>query len=403
MKNTFVFFLLNPFLGLIQAFKHYNDTWAKNSAWVFVIFYGFTMNRPEEMDSSRYVLRLKELYEASVNWDSFLANFYSDDGSTIDIYQPLITYLLSLVSDNGNILFAIFGIVFGYFYSRNIWMLLDLLKGRSMNLQLWILLFTFISVIGFWELNGVRMWTAAHVFFYGTFNYIVNQNKKGLLIAILSILIHFSFVLPVSILFFFLIVKLPWKILYFIFIASFFVSVLNISSIGEFFGNIAPEFLVPKIKSYTSDEYVETVSEGPIGNWYVQYYSKMLGWFIFIMISVIFFTSLSKIKSNKIFSNLFIFTLLFLIVGNIMSLVPSGNRFLIIGRLFAMSLLFLFYIEYDDFIFKRWTKILSPILLFYLIISLRTSFETITFITILGNPIAAIFLDLPIPLISMFK
>ena len=79
MKNTFVFFLLNPFLGFIQAFKHYKDNWAKNSVWVFVIFYGFTMNRPEEMDSSRYVLRLKELYEASVNWDSFLANFYSDD------------------------------------------------------------------------------------------------------------------------------------------------------------------------------------------------------------------------------------------------------------------------------------------------------------------------------------
>ncbi len=403
MKNTFIFFLLNPFLGFIQGFKHYKQTWAINSVWVFVIFYGFTMSRPEEKDSSRYVTKLHELYAAPISWESFTNNFYSEEGNAIDVYQPLLTYLVSLVTDNGNILFALFGVVYGYFYSRNIWLLFGLLKDKYMDRNLWVLLIAFFCVIGFWELNGVRMWTAAHIFFYGVFTYIEKENKKGLLIAASSILVHFSFALPVSILLFFLVVKLPWKILYFIFIASFFISELNIGSIGEFFSNIAPEFLVPKIKSYTSDEYVEVVSEGSLGNWYIQYYTKMLGWFIFVMVSTIYFSSLSMLKADKKFSRFFIFTLLFLSVGNVMSLVPSGGRYLIIARLFAIALLFLFYVKYEVVIYKRWVTLLSPMLVFFIIVSIRASLETVTFVTVLANPILAVFIDAPIPIDTLIK
>ena len=197
------------------------------------------MFRPESMDANRYVLKLQSLYDAPLSWDSFLANFYSDDGSTVDIYQPLVTYIMALFTNNGNFLFAVFGIVMGYFYSRNIWLLLDTTKDKRITGTLWIVLFTFASIIGYWELNGVRMWTAAHIFFYGTFLFVIKGNKKGALIAALSVLVHFSFVLPVSILLFCYLVKLPWKLLYFIFIASFFVSELNISSIGDFLWNIA--------------------------------------------------------------------------------------------------------------------------------------------------------------------
>ena len=403
LNNAIVLFFLSPILGVIQAFKHYKEVWAKNSVWFFVVFYGFTMYRPEAMDSNRYVERLKFLYNAPVNWDSFASSFYSDEGTTLDIYQPLVTYVMSLFTNSGNLLFAVFGIVFGYFFSRNIWLLLDYTKGKKMNAALWILLASFACVIGFWELNGVRMWTAAHIFFYGAFQFLVNRKKNGLLIACSCVLVHFSFVLPIAILVFYNFVKLPWKLLYFAFIASFFVSELNIHFIGDLLGNYAPEFLLPKVKTYTSDEYVDTLAEAPLVNWYVVYYLKCVGWAIFVMISSIYFSSIASIKSDKSFSNLFGFTLLFLTIGNFMSLLPSGTRYLTIARLFAMALLFLYYLWYESKLYRKHLLFVTPFLVFFLIISIRVACETTTFATVLTNPIIALFIDAPVPLINLLK
>jgi len=404
LNNAFLLFLINPFIGMIQAFKYYRFPWAKNSLWLFVIFYGFTMFRPEAMDSSRYVARLEVLYDAPLSWDTFIANFYSAEGNSIDIYQPLVTWVLALFTKNPNVLFAVFGIVFGYFYSRNIWLLFEVAGNRRFEKSLWILIFAFASVIGFWELNGVRMWTAAHIFFYGAFIFIIKGERKGMMIAAASILVHFSFVLPVAILVAYTMVKLPWKILYLVFIASFFVSELNIGSVGTFLGGIAPEFLVPRINSYTSDDYVESVSNAEAAtNWYVTYYLKSLGWVIFIMISFIYFSNLARIKSNRAFSHFFGFAILFLSIGNLMSMIPSGGRYLTIARLFALALLFLFYVWYDSLSYRKFLVTLSPLLLFFIIVSIRISFETTTFVTILANPIIALFIDVPIPLIAFFK
>lgn len=403
MKTPFLLFLLNPFIGVIQAFKHYREAWAKNSIWLFVIFFGFTMFRPEAMDSNRYVQRLQVLYDSPLSWDTFLANFYSEEGNTVDIYQPLITYFLSLFTKNANLLFAVFGIFFGYFYSRNIWLLLDAARNKPLNRTMWILIFAFASVIGYWELNGVRMWTAAHMFFYGAYLFLIQGKKNGYLIALASILVHFSFVLPVAILSVYTIVKIPWKILYFVFLASFSVSELNIGSVGERLKAIAPEFLVPRINSYTNDQYLETIAEAVQTNWYVTFYLKALGWFLFIMITYVYFFGLTKIKSNKAFSNFFGFTILFLTVGNLMSLIPSGGRYLTIARIFALALLFLFYIWYGTTMYRRYLTTLSPLLIFFIIVSLRISFDTTTFLTLLGNPVIAVLVDFPVPLISLFK
>jgi hypothetical protein len=403
LKNSIILFLISPFIGVIQAFKHFRENWAKNSIWFFVSFYGFTMFRPEEMDSYRYVLKLKLLYDSPLTWEVFKSSFFTEEGGSIDIYEPVITYFLSLFTDNGNILFCVFGLVFGYFYSRNIWLLLESAKQARMNKMLWVIIFTFAFVIGFWELNGVRMWTAAHIFFYGAYHLIIKGNKKGFFIAAASMLVHFSFAMPVALLAFFVFVKLPWRILYFIFIASFFVSELNIGFVGSFMSRLAPEFLLPKISSYTSDEYVETVAAGPIGNWYVRYYTKSLGWAIFIMVSTIYFSGLTLLKSNKKFSDFFSFTLLFLTFGNLMSQMPSGGRYLTIARLFAMALMFLFYILYDNKLYKKRMAFVSPLLVFYIIISVRVAFDTVTFGTLLTNPIIAAFLNEPIPLINFIK
>jgi len=404
LKNNFILFLFSPFIGFVQAIKHHNERWAKNSVWLFVIFYGYTMCRPEIMDSSRYVTKLKELYNTPLNWDVFVANFYSEESSTVDIYQPLLTYILSLVTDNGNILFAVFGIFFGYFYSRNIWLLLDYSKNQRMTNMMIAIIVTFSCVVGFWNLNGVRMWTAAHMFFYGTFLLLVHGNRKGLVIAVLSILVHFSFILPIGVLLFFYFIKIPWRILYFFFIASFSITTLNLDSVRSRLESIAPDFLLPRVKSYTSEEYVEVISDlNASGNWYISYYNTSVSWYLMILFSFIYFSSAKSNTYSKSFSNLFGFSLLLMSIGNITSLMPSGSRYLLLAQLFGMALIYFYYVVFNDKEFKKWALFVSPLLFFYIIVSIRISFDTISFMTVLTNPILATIIDLPIPLIDLIK
>jgi len=369
--------------------KYYKQAWAKNGVWLFVIFYGFTMAKPVGMDSSTYVFKLQQLYNAPLSWENFVLNFYSEEGKMVDIYQPLVTYVLSLFTQNGNVLFAIYGFVLGYFYSRNIWFLIERMKGLRMNGYLILFLVAFASIIGFWELNGVRMWTAAHIFFYGAFLYLVKGNKKGVIIAITSVLVHFSFILPIGVLILFRFVRLPIRFLYFFYIFSFFIAELQLGAVQNLLLSYAPEFLVPRVNSYLGESYVEK---------YIVYYRKSMSWFIVIVISAIYFTHSTIMNKNV--KRLFGFSLLFLAVGNVVLQIPSGGRFLLVAELFGMAFLFLYMLENKNIKIKYLVKMLSPLLVFYIIVSIRVSFQTITFGTILTNPIIAVFAELRIPLLK---
>ena len=396
--------MVSPFLGFIQAFKHYKEDWAKNSVWLFVIFYGYTMYRPEIMDSSRYVISLINLYNMPMTWDVFTSSLYSEESDKADIYQPLITFILSRFTNNGNILFAVFGIVYGYFYSRNIWMILDLSKGKKIEWELWVVIIAFICVLGFWNLNGVRMWTAAHIFFYGVFQYLVLGRRKGIFIAILSVFVHFSYILPIGVFLVFILSKIPWRFLYYLFLGSFFISSMNVPTIKAKLESVAPDFLLPRVNSYTSDEYVDIVSDmNESINWYVKYYSSALMWVLVGLFTLIYFSKFSKFKDDKSFSNLFGFSLLILSIGNITSLLPSGGRFVLLAQLFGVALLVYYYVRFDDFLYKKYLQFFMPLLYFFIVVNIRISFDTVSFMTIFSNPILSAMVDLPIPLINLIR
>ncbi|MEQ8530260.1 MAG: hypothetical protein RIB86_00280, partial [Imperialibacter sp.] len=129
IKNTaLVLFLINPFAGFIHGFLFSHEKWSKNAVWLFVIFYGFTMVKPDGMDSARYVQKLQTNYYGT-DWQSFKDGFYSATGEQVDIYEPTIVFFISRITDSGDALFAVFGLVFGFFYSRNLWMVLRYKPG----------------------------------------------------------------------------------------------------------------------------------------------------------------------------------------------------------------------------------------------------------------------------------
>ncbi|MDN3676674.1 hypothetical protein QWY90_05040 [Flavobacterium paronense] len=400
MKTSILFFIFSPFFGLIKAFKNYKAVWAKNAIWFFVIFFGFTMYFPPGSDVDRYNAKLESLYYSPVNWDNFSSSFFSADYDgevSYDIYAPIILYCVSTFTNNGNVLFGIFAIVFGYFFSRNIGFLFDLVPKNKMNIYLWILLISFTVTVGFWQLPTVRMWTAAHIFFYGAYIYIIKNNYRGLLIVLSSILVHFSFALPVAIFLLYFFVRIPYFILYVFFITTFFISEINVSVLGSRLESILPTFLLPKVKVYTDEDYGDAyVTYYSSFSWFMVYFRKAAGWFITFFLSYIFFSGRKFLAANLNFRFFYSFTLFFLAIGNIMNLVTSGSRYLLIAYLFAFATIFYYVQSNYNTVLEKWMRILSPLLVFYIIVSIRLSLDTISISTIFLNPFLVFFLDLPV-------
>lgn len=398
MKNAFFYFILFPFLGLINAIRHYRSSWAKPTMIAFVAFFGMSMVKSDTVDSTRYVQNLEVMYNSDKDFDTIQNGFYSGEDGQVDIYVTLTTFVFSLFTDNGNILFLFFGLVFGYFYANNIWLVLSQSVGK-LRWEQHLLLAAFSLVIGFWNINGVRMWTAAHVFFYGGFLYLFHDRKKGMLIAATSILIHFSFILPFVLLLAYSLVRLNFRFLYIFYIASFFIAELNIDFIRTTLETNLPDFMLPKVKTYFNEDYLEGYEEVVVSaNWYILYYKKILTYFMVIFISILFFKANPSVKTRKLLG----FSLLFLAVANILSLLPSGARFLNVAFLFSLAASFIILSNSKEVFIIKSIRFLSPLLILFCIISVRLSLDYFN-VTTLTNPVIVMLTNINEPLINFIK
>ena len=398
MKNAFFYFIMFPFLGFISALKNYRSSWAKPTIIAFVAFFGLSMVKNDNADSARYIQNLEIMYNSNKNFETIQNSLYSQEGGQVDVYVILVTFIFSIFTDNGNILFLFFGLVFGYFYANNIWLVLNQSKGK-LSWEQYLLLACFSLVVGFWTVNGVRMWTAAHVFFYGGFLYLFHNKKKGLLIATTSILFHFSFVIPVVLLIAYSLIRLNFRFLYIFYLASFFIAELNVDSIRNMLESNLPDFLLPKVKTYFNEAYIEGYDNIDVAaNWYILYYKKIITYFTVIFISILFFKGNLTSKTR----NLLGFSLLFLAVANILSLLPSGGRFLNVAFLFSLATSFIVVTSGKETIIGKSAKLLSPLLILFCIISIRLSFDYFN-ITTLTNPIVVLLTNVNQPLIDLLK
>lgn len=398
MKNAFFYFIICPFLGFVQALKNYRSSWAKPTVIAFVAFFGLSMVKNDTIDSSRYINKLEEMYTSNKSFDDVKNSLYSDEGGQTDIYVTVVTYFISWFTDSGNFLFLIYGLIFGYFYANNIWLVLDQSKGK-LSREEYLLLASFALIIGFWTLNAVRMWTAAHVFFYGSFTYLYLGKKKGLIIAASSLLIHFSFVLPIGLLIAYSLIRLNFRFLYFFYIASFFIAELNIGFILTTLEANLPAFIQPKVKSYFNEEYIEGYEQiATTVNWYIIYYKKLITYFNVVFMSILFFRADLSPQTKKLLG----FSLLFLGVANIVSLLPSGGRFLNVAFLFSLAFSFIVLANNKVPIITKSVRYLSPLLILFVIISIRMSFDYFS-LTTLTNPIIAMFADVKVSLMDLIR
>jgi len=233
-KKSFVLFLVWPLAAMWRAIRNYRAPYAINIAWLFCIYFGFTfvIDEGSRADSARISMQLIQMAQSDISLDNLFSFFYSPETGDLDIVQSLLIFFVSRFSSDYRILYALFGLFFGFFYTRNVWFLISK-ADKANSIFSGLILTGFILVVTIWNINGFRFYTAVHVFLYGLLPYLISNDKKKLWAPVLAVLIHWSFILPCVVFLLFILLKNRPRIYYAFFVVSTFLTLLDLQVIRE--------------------------------------------------------------------------------------------------------------------------------------------------------------------------
>ncbi|MDP2161652.1 MAG: hypothetical protein Q8K02_14300 [Flavobacterium sp.] len=369
---------------------------AKNLMWAFSIFFGMTIGIGKESvgsDIVRYMADVNVLHGLDFNF-STAWDYFKSTGE-IDVLRTLLSILVSRFTDNGYYLVIVFGFIFGYFYSRNMWFVLNRMEGKLKWITV-LLLFCFFIITPIWKIGGFRFHTAVHVFLYGLLPYLFMGNKKRLIWCFLTpFVFHYSFLIPLFCLLVYLLLGNRLKMYYWFFIVSLFVGQLNLDRLNPIIEKYLPSVLnersssyrdTQKVAYYRSDDY----SQEKV--WYAKFHKNFLNWPISVFLIVLYWKSREIFETDRNLLRLLSFTFLFYGVAFVMSSIPSGQRFLAPAGLLTISLLVV-YIQNSkqEVLMDKMIVFAYPFLAIYLLVSLREAFYYTSLTTVLGNPVFALF------------
>lgn len=411
--------LLFPFGGLIYTLSNWRESWAKNTFWLVCVYMGAVLIYWPEgailgmgADGGRYVLQLMAMYNGNESIKAILGRYLMDE-YTMDLYFPIVAFLVSRFTDNGHILFTVFAFVFGYFYSRNIWYILEKLPGKKLGfLVIFVILFFLTNPIT--NISGVRYNTAIHIYVYAMLPYLLDNDKSKLWWLIVAPLVHFSF-LYVSVIAVAYVLLIPNKlktrgrvfqtICLIIFIISFFINSLNLSSVNAVLEEYSPESYERKIDTYVNQDVADIRSDAmAAANWYVGASGIIKNWSYSLLLVLLLPCIRRNYKGDSPINNIYTFTLLFFAFANIMALVPSGGRFLMVAHMFSVAIILLVSMSIPKkdnyFLFLNFSLLF---LLIPVVFEIRKLFDYFGITALIGNFITALFWENNVPLIDLIK
>ena len=368
LLNIPIFFIF-PFVSFLIAIRNLKS---RTNGVVFITFctlFGFSFAfSNDSADSYRVALVFNEFNYQSI-YDIYQLYLL---GGAPDLYRFLTYAFVKSFTDNPKILFATFGLVFGFFW----YLSLRVFKKEQANYSGFyasLLFFLFVIINPITNINGARFNTAIWIFFYGVINVVLYNKNRYLLLVLCAPLVHFSFLFGVIvILLYVLIKKITYsstgvnKILYYSFIVSFIASWVlesNIISL-DFIGSFVPsDSISNKIGTYNSSEvadvYKERASNSPF---------LIVSNFFQNLIKIAFFTILVYLKrefqkindKSLVISKLMAFVFFYFTFSFIIATIPSGGRFLMVGYLFALMLILIILREHQNVLNNKYVLLLIP-------------------------------------------
>lgn len=401
-----ILFLISPFISLLLSFYYFKSQWSKNIFWFYSAFAGYTfVISSSEYDASRMRDSLKLMQVPAYKFSDI---FFGNDGQVnLDFVEAIITYTVSLFTGDYRMLFAILGLFMGYFLTRVIWFVVKCdVSAEKYNLVTSLTMAALILVIGIWDIGGLRWNSAALIFILGTFVFVIEKKAIGLILVFFSVFVHWAFLLALVLFIFYILIRDKVWVYYIVFIISFLFVELDLNLFYDFFMNYAPSSLIETRQGYFDDSYLESLKYQRMDlSWYILIYKGVLKWFIFAIVSYVVAVDLKRVKSNKVLNNLLCMGMLFYGVTNLMSVVPSMNRFLTIGNIYILSFMFLYFrwnkAEEKHYMLFKYFAI--PVLLLFIIVRLRIGCDFLGIWSIVGSPFFVYFVDNKVALIDLVK
>jgi hypothetical protein len=400
--------LLWPFGALVSAVTHFRKPWAKVIFWLFCVYFGYVFVYAEPFgvggaDSARYAEQLVQLNHSPVSLDALVATFYTPGSNAVDIYQGLVTWLVSLVTDDPRLLFMLFAAVFGYFYTQNLWLIFDTIN-KKVGWVLLVFMLALALVNPIWNINGARMWTAAQIFLYGNLLYFLKGDRKGLAWSAASILVHFAFLFPVAALFSWLFLPMEANLYFAFYVATAFVHEINLHAVRQSL-SFMPEVFQPKVQTYTAESYAEALRQASQQLSWHAVWAPVAGRAVtYAWVIAAFIRRKRWAGEMPGFCRLFLFALLFGGLANLASLIPSGGRFLTVANGLFYALFVAILGQQQVRLQLRPVELLClPFMAFAIIFQLRMGLDYIGFLVLIGNPFLAIANSPQTPLIHYLK
>ena len=370
-------FLLWPFGSFLLALRKINS---KSSAIVIILFcavFGYSFVFMEtSADSYRMAWVFNNFSHISF---SEIYQLYIQ-GDIPDIYKFVFYGITKTFSNNPKVLFSLFGLVFGVFWYLS-------LRIFSTELALQRDVFIVILFIAFFacnpinNVNGARFNTATWLFFYSTYCLVIHNQKKWILGLFCTPLLHFSFLFVAPLILFFYVFKNLFNsnskfssILYYTFIFTFlssFVMDTNVIKL-DFLSNAIPlqDSITNKISIYNSDEIGELYKNRTSTSFFLTLskyfgYAMKIYFFTFIIFSKKLIEKI-KYQDSKL-NKLLVFILFFMSISYILSSIPSGGRFFIIGYIYCILLMLKLYRIYPINKIKKFIVWLLPVFSFQIL------------------------------------
>lgn len=343
-KYYLYLFILWPFVALITAISNFNRKESRTVIYLYLVYYGlnYVLSTTGYVDAVGYSMGLTA--NAALPFSDFfkiVGGLYSNDNS-MDIIEPLISFIVSRFTSDHRILFAVFAALFGYFYLKSITIAYSY-HQKSSGWDSLIHLVFFILILPVTSINGFRMWTAAWIFLFGAYHVIVYRDPRYFLVTACSVLVHWSFLSANVFLAIYFFIGNRNMIYLPIAAASFFLPKL-LAPLFQRVSLMMGGGLMGRYDMYTDESYgYEVQALYQEASWFLKIGYDLVLYYILISALILHY-SFSAIINSRAEKNMFSFLLLFLAFVNFGNAIPSfGERFQILFFLFGTLYLIICY------------------------------------------------------------
>ncbi|PHN01490.1 EpsG family protein [Flavilitoribacter nigricans] len=348
-----ILLFISPVLGFLGSLRKINTRYGKYILILFFGIYGATMLFPVGTDGYRHASNIANHYYG-LGLGEFLKEtkaiflFRPEPETNDDFFLHFISYIASFFSSSAAGLYAIAGLIYGYFFVNGINKVYSLIRGKW-DLVLLLLFLIFLFWKSFEGINTIRNHTGGWIFFNGAFSYFQTKDRKYILLILLAPVVHFGYFI-LTIPFYLIAIFGNWpKIYLLVFLSSFFLTP-DINTIERYAKTT--ELGREKFNSYVKDDAYLEARSSKAGrqnkSFHVEYYFKGIKLLIQLLFiyAVIFFGYLKRKNHDYFLSSLASLALLLIAGANLSTFTSSlEKRFFLNAALYLLAYLIILYNE----------------------------------------------------------